>query len=138
MIINVNTQVSYVSMPGVTVRSRWKITHPRDKCLWEIDSDSIAVAFREIAGSEPISSLFCSVGLGSDVDISVRTKGTENFVDATGKCDIKPRVLGACEYAMPDSDSIPGWDIWTISVSASKTSDSSASIALVSQRRATF
>ncbi|KAH7699209.1 hypothetical protein AAVH_33686 [Aphelenchoides avenae] len=115
------------------VGSVWEITRPDDKCLWIISSLVGTVRFEErIPGKGSIRTL-CDGEVGRDVDIAMRRTGSRYSVDFKGTCDNKPsskELSAACNYAPPDSTSIPGWDVWTLSVSASNDTNKEASIML--------
>ena len=66
------------------------------------------------------------------VTIAVAISGT---VEVSGGCNTPGTLNLACEYAAPDSVTIPDWDIWALTISSK--SDPIPSMTLVSQKRIT-
>ncbi|KAH7723106.1 hypothetical protein AAVH_09362 [Aphelenchoides avenae] len=115
-----------------TYKVVWEIRHPDDdKCKWEINSDGEGtVTFREKLQSEEKNKIVCD---GSDTNFEINVEGTDIVVSATASKSCTPSSpvkLSACNYARPDSVTIPDWDIWALSVSASKDSNQAARIKL--------
>ncbi|KAH7701515.1 hypothetical protein AAVH_31351 [Aphelenchoides avenae] len=105
----------------------WVIKGPDDECPWEITSIRGTVSFKDSTGSSDS----CSGKTGRDVSVTVDVKRKNvELADVTdGSCK-RPIKLGACDYALPDSASIPNFDVWTLSISAPDSPDPSASIEL--------
>ncbi|KAH7695551.1 hypothetical protein AAVH_37387, partial [Aphelenchoides avenae] len=107
---------------------RWKVTYPGN-CWWNIVSDNDGtVKFQEMMGTEKKDYGSCDADVGSDVDIAVDISGRS--VEFNGKCKKSEKVKLECEYAPLDSASLPDYDVWTLSISATDKPNPAARIKL--------
>ncbi|KAH7698112.1 hypothetical protein AAVH_34799, partial [Aphelenchoides avenae] len=111
----------------------WEITRPaHDECVWKIGTERDGtVTFKDYSPSKTVTGDSCFGSTGRDVSVTVDVKGKNvELADVTdGSCK-KPIKLSACDYTLPDSTSIPDFDVWTLTISASGDADPAAIIKL--------